>query len=471
MYKLEMKQSIIIKHAKYIVERKTKEKIKALLDNNDYNKLILKKKGKKFLEGHNKILNRIIKDVEQLSSIDEIELKKYEKNIFIADPRVLNQIIEMFDKEYGFIINSLKNEDEFIVEYRKKIIAVLGYDDFTSNYSLDINHKIEGLFKKFNTKKIINNYIKDNKVNQSTKYYEAQDYENIKEYCIYQINEVLISEIMDKKYENIMWDFKTNINSLSNSYSKKDDFIEAIIQVINKNYKIYQQNKIENNIDISKYYKYKLYEDSNWSSYHYVFELGLKTCPYCNRQYITPIYSEEGKVRGDIDHFISKSSYPYLSMSIYNLIPCCKFCNSSLKIDKEFNYKENINPFEYGLSEILEFDFIPNSYSSFYGNDKIKIIFKEKDLKEKVLVERAKKNCNIFKLEEIYNYHSDIIKKIILKKMIYSDVYLENICKNYSDLVSSKEEALDFLIMQNLNKDDLDNPLAVLIKDVINFIK
>lgn len=221
-------------------------------------------------------------------------------------------------------------------------------------------------------------------------------------------------------------------------------------------------------LDIMKYKEIKDMLNDNWSAYQYLLELGIKVCPYCNRQYITPIYSDNGKVRADLDHFFSKSQYPFLSMSIYNLVPSCKFCNSSLKGTKEFVYNENLNPFESNVADYLEFDIIPKSYQSFYGNDNFVLKLREKDNKNKKNNEKAKKNCEIFKIEEIYQYHNDIIKNIILKKMIYSDRYIKKAYKNYNKLQINNEDIKYILLSPYIGKKDNDKPLSMLINNIID---
>lgn len=47
-------------------------------------------------------------------------------------------------------------------------------------------------------------------------------------------------------------------------------------------------------------------EDFKWGAYAYALSLKTKVCPYCNRNYITPLYSENGKMRADLDHFFAK---------------------------------------------------------------------------------------------------------------------------------------------------------------------
>ncbi|MEM5682767.1 hypothetical protein AAHB64_01575 [Bacillus toyonensis] len=107
-------------------------------------------------------------------------------------------------------------------------------------------------------------------------------------------------------------------------------------------------------------------------------DLGIKSCPYCNRQYITPMYSENGKVRADLDHFYNKAKYPYFSISIFNLVPSCKFCNSSLKGTEDFEYNTNLSPYEDGFGDRLKFSFEVKSYEDFLGDSKIRIYLQEK---------------------------------------------------------------------------------------------
>lgn len=493
MNKLEMTEEILKKHAKYLIQRGTKDKILDFLDDKEYEEKILKVKGKVFLDEHKDLMNNLVKHMNEIIyNFDDILTKNIcEKNIFLAPPRVLSNIIKEFEYSYKNISKALnendklkeyKNshndnkaqelneDDKFIVKYRKNLISVLGYNDFTGSYNIKIYEQVIKLLDIFDSSNKINLYMKSNKVNKDSKLYETDDYNNIISFYCNEIDLIMDESIYNDNTKELI-KIKSDIISLKKLNLNKSDFTKHMSNIIKECKKKYINIMSNDYIDIEKYYRYNLNNDEKWSAYHYVFELGLKTCPYCNRQYITPIYSDNGRVRGDIDHFFSKAKYPYLSMSIYNLIPCCRFCNSSLKLDKEFTYDDNLNPFEYGISDILEFDFIPKSYASFYGLDDIIIQFKNKKFSSEELVYKAKKNCEIFKLSELYGYHSDIVKKIILKRMIYSDKYLDNLCENYSDLVKSREDAIQFLLYQNLDHDDLDNPLSILVKDLIEWIK
>lgn len=71
----------------------------------------------------------------------------------------------------------------------------------------------------------------------------------------------------------------------------------------------------------------KMYETS-LDKLQFIEQLSLKICPYCGRQHINvaqfPGYRDS---KPNIDHFLPKSSYPFLAISFRNLIPCCSVCN------------------------------------------------------------------------------------------------------------------------------------------------
>lgn len=61
--------------------------------------------------------------------------------------------------------------------------------------------------------------------------------------------------------------------------------------------------------------------------------LNVKTCPYCNLHYTLSIrdFNAQNKkvlmAKMQFDHYYDKANYPFLSMSLYNLIPSCPICN------------------------------------------------------------------------------------------------------------------------------------------------
>lgn len=194
-----------------------------------------------------------------------------------------------------------------------------------------------------------------------------------------------------------------------------------------------------------------------WSAYSFVFESGIRVCPYCNRQYITPIYSRKDPdkpghlLRADLDHFYPKGKYPYLSMSLYNLVPSCKFCNSSLKGIKEFDFND-VNPYEDSFGD--HFDF--------------KYLISEKKIKVDMINEpRIKNYLSFFQIEELNSYHTNVAEDMMEKAKMYPDDYVENLYQNYKSNVGNKQQLRELIFGITEDKAQInDEVLAKLKQDI-----
>lgn len=77
----------------------------------------------------------------------------------------------------------------------------------------------------------------------------------------------------------------------------------------------------------------------------------LRYCPYCNADMVYTIKCDDnGKsYKSAFDHFYPRSRYPFLGLSLYNLIPSCDRCNSKFKLDK---YKETLETFHPCIDDV-----------------------------------------------------------------------------------------------------------------------
>ena len=212
-------------------------------------------------------------------------------------------------------------------------------------------------------------------------------------------------------------------------------------------------------------YNFKKDSIEDWGAYAYVLSLGLKVCPYCNRNYITPIYSENGKVRADLDHFFPKHKYPYLSISLYNLVPSCKFCNSSLKGKDEFSYSENFHPFSnIDVDKLYKFTYLPKNVNGFIDEEEldVEILYDKIDKR----AEMVRKNNEVFCIKELYQYHKDLICRLIKKRIIYSEEYIQYLYQQHNNLFKNENEVKELLLQFDIS--DINNtPLGKLSKDII----
>lgn len=189
--------------------------------------------------------------------------------------------------------------------------------------------------------------------------------------------------------------------------------------------------------------KIKWYEDfcnqnnTEWNAKILCSILKINVCPYCNREYIFT-YDDEKKNKktlAEMDHFYPKSKYPYLSCSLYNLIPSCHTCNHGKREFGEniiYPYEEDFGPeysfrIKYGkkisaLDDILD---IENSQIFINWKKKgLKVTNKEKEKNKKVTA-----SIKTFHLTEIYNEHRIEIKDLINRYHNYSNPKIDEITK------------------------------------------
>lgn len=201
-------------------------------------------------------------------------------------------------------------------------------------------------------------------------------------------------------------------------------------------------------------------EYDNWSertiygAYTFVNDLGLKTCPYCNRNYTFIVDEETGKLRPELDHFYPKSIYPFLAMSFYNLIPGCPTCNHTKKDKVNLDL---INPYEIKEND-FKLTYMPNDIN-FFKIEKEKYDYKNFEIK----FINNNPNIEIFKLDELYKQHKDIVLDLLIKKAYYPKSYI----KELSSFGFNKEEIYRYLVNNYLKNGDLHKrPLSKLIKDI-----
>lgn len=182
----------------------------------------------------------------------------------------------------------------------------------------------------------------------------------------------------------------------------------------------------------------------------------LNVCPYCNRNFINPIYKENSVGRDnknqspDIEHFFPKSIYPFLSLSISNLLPSCAFCNK-IKSDVD-TFKHNcLSPYEIKNSD-FRFDF------SLELNQVKKVKFISKT---------DSKNSEILHLESLYNeVHRKYINDIFDDVLKYPKSYKKSL-----DRFKLTEDDYKKLFRNYYKEEDFNkHPLSKMTKDLYNQI-
>lgn len=213
----------------------------------------------------------------------------------------------------------------------------------------------------------------------------------------------------------------------------------------------------------------KIYNAFNYDGYRsnelvlLAEKLNIKSCPYCNMHYT--LFAEEGKYLKDkitkfqFDHFYDKAEYPFLSMSLYNLIPSCGICNQGKSTDK---LALHFHPYASSINRQFHFE-VPDPLELYSGAKKDKI--EVELLPDASTAADLKKYNETFHIQMLYRRHGDIAQEVFDKA--YEEAY-------YMDANSFKyisQEASDYLMRLTYGtyideKDIEKRPMSKFIQDM-----
>jgi len=234
--------------------------------------------------------------------------------------------------------------------------------------------------------------------------------------------------------------------------------------------KLGKYDKVKSDELQKRIFRYKNFSGRN-VAYEILKKMNMQVCPYCNRHYIVTL--KNNKVRPQFDHYYPKSDYPYLALSVFNLIPCCSICNMAktdldtsatpilYPYDEEFGYeirftikeKDETSLFQYASGRSDEFDvgiINPNN----------------------VLLAESKLQIEKLHLIELYNEHKDYVKDILRHHYVYTDKRIKELYNSFPDLFKSTDDVRNSMHMSYLQKEDWGKrPLAKLTCDILDDIQ
>lgn len=250
---------------------------------------------------------------------------------------------------------------------------------------------------------------------------------------------------------------KTSWKDIENLIKGDENIFIAFIQ---KFYSIkFDATAKKNNLLLAFGYKDFTNSKKEWNAYEYCKTLGINVCPYCNENFISTIGSAKEKaIRPQLDHFYPKKSYPYLSCSIFNLIPSCGICNRV----KSNDIKEIIYPYNEEFGD----DF---SFRVKINNQLASEVFIRADNKHSNN-NKVKNSLAIFKINKRYNEHKLELNNILKRYRFYSKSKLSEITKLLPNIKGSSElERIILGLPIGLNKEEY--PLRKFKEDIIKQLK
>ena len=203
----------------------------------------------------------------------------------------------------------------------------------------------------------------------------------------------------------------------------------------------------------------------------FIDAIGTDVCPYCNRTFIRNVeYKDEkgreGYVKGELDHFYSKDTYPHLSLSVYNLVPSCPFCNHG---KRNMPSAELVNPFTLKSANDAKFRMEINGGGFVDLNNCAESIHIRIEDDKKVLGD----NIKAFHLEELYNTHRDYAAEVYYKKKLkLNPTYCEFVNRQLKELhipSLSKEDISRILWGYYPQEDFSKRVLSKFLHDLYNY--
>jgi len=288
-------------------------------------------------------------------------------------------------------------------------------------------------------------------------------------------NKNIFDDNSDKSLEEIFTKFKEKKIDEFNIIFQDKDLQDILILSQDEIIKILEKNKNKSSLSKLKYiFNYEKFQSEITKFFTENFT--FRTCFYCNKDFINNFEVDTNKLVStfQLDHFYDKGTYPYLALSFYNLIPSCPTCNSS-KVKgakKTFEHDSKVGTFK------NETCIAPNDKKfDFHKKVKFKLLLdkncknlhvKDKEdidipLKEQ-FTEQYDKYLEIFKLNERYKAHKDIVFEMLQK----AELYPESRLKELHDLTGIPFQQIkkDIFNLIDENEDLSKKPFSKLIADI-----
>lgn len=268
------------------------------------------------------------------------------------------------------------------------------------------------------------------------------------------VDKIFLNKNLIKYLEDLLTD-----ENLKKLITLDPDEFKEYIASINVKSPSFLNNDHDSNFVLRNIFISSCYDNNVFDKFSFVENIGVDTCPYCNRNYIYYLSSNK-KIKPQIDHFYPKSKYPFFGVSFYNLIPSCETCNGlNAKGDLDPLTEGLINPYLLNVTDFkLSYDIKKiNIVNPLAGKSSINVKF----------VKSLPGHNKAFNLDAFYAKHSDHVLDLIIKsKLKYAEPYRKYLA-GYNGITFSSSE-IDGLILGNYSKEEdvHKRPLAKLYQDI-----
>ena len=345
----------------------------------------------------------------------------------------------------------------------------LNYSNYLKDKDFDIKKEYEKIFtSSFKITFTIKQLKKSKKIVQKK---VRKEFKNNKKDIFDDINNKSLQEIFTKFKEKKIDDFDVIFEN--------KDLSDILIFSQDEIIKILEKNKNKSSLSRLKYvFDYDKFQSEITKFFTDNFD--FRTCFYCNKDFITNFESNKKVSTFQLDHFFDKATYPYLALSFYNLIPSCYVCNAKVKGSEntfEHNPKSKLKKFQnetciapndknFDFHQKVKFKlFLESSCKNLHikSKDDIDITLKEQ------FTDMYDKYIEIFKLNERYKAHKDIVFDMIEKAELYPESRLKEL-QNLTG-IPFQQIKKDIFNLIDENEDLSKQPFSKLIIDMSKELK
>lgn len=193
----------------------------------------------------------------------------------------------------------------------------------------------------------------------------------------------------------------------------------------------------------------------------FVDNLGLRSCPYCNSQYLLNISGlKDKRSLCQLDHYLPRSSHPIVAISFFNLIPVCSYCNH-----RKGNKKFDFYPYNDGIDSLMHFATDPLSVLNHLLNgNKIELILKYDKTNQSL-----KYFVEVLSLEDLYQNHNSAARDLYLKRLFYHSSRRTEILDFFkgNGIPFTNSDVDRFILGRHIDVNSLGKePLAKMTKDI-----
>lgn len=197
----------------------------------------------------------------------------------------------------------------------------------------------------------------------------------------------------------------------------------------------------------------------------------LKYCPYCNADMVYALDTEKRIFRSAFDHFFPARRYPFLALSLYNLIPTCHRCNSPFKRDQYRELLTAFHPYRDDVDDATRFVLIGLTNEMRYREPEdntlsLRLLLKPtQPLEEQVRLENYQ---GLFRIDEVYSQlYNDQALRILQLGTVMNKAYRAEVERRFA-LAGLHVNATRLLLDTPLKRSEIDrHHLAKLKLDIL----